>query len=150
MRVYPQLQAGRSERYLQNAPCPPTDVDLRGETSYFRCQLKRNCALFRRFICRMHPVQGRGSLWNLRRRTVKLRRPERARNEGSMEPKRLDDAPCPPTPYLVFKWVATTASLSHKVSQATRIKGFYKGLYGNEDVQSTQRTARPCKPYKPF
>ena len=32
------------------------------------------------------------SLLNLCRRTVNLRRPERARNEGSTGPKRLDDA----------------------------------------------------------
>ena len=36
----------------------------------------------------------RESLLNLWRRTVKLRRPERARNEGSTEPKRLDDTRC--------------------------------------------------------
>ena len=38
----------------------------------------------------------------------------------------------------------------HEVIQANRIKGFSKGMYGNEDVQSTQWAARPSEPYKPF
>ena len=37
----------------------------------------------------------------------------------------------------------------HEVIQANIIKGFEKGLYGNEDVQSAQRTARPStNPFK--
>jgi hypothetical protein len=40
------------------------------------------------------PAQEGESLLKLRRRTVNLRRPERARNEGSTESKRLDDTRC--------------------------------------------------------
>ena len=40
------------------------------------------------------PVRMRASLLNWWRRTVNLRRPERARHEGSTGPKRLDDTPC--------------------------------------------------------
>ena len=29
-------------------------------------------------------------------------------------------------------------------------KKLLRGLYGKEDVQSAERTARPSKPYKPF
>ena len=35
---------------------------------------------------------------NLRRRAVNLRRPERARNEGSTGPERLEPSPLDPTP----------------------------------------------------
>ena len=45
---------------------------------------------------------------------------------------------------------AIGSTLPHEVIQANRIKGFQKGLDGNEDLQSAQRTARPSKPYTPF
>ena len=41
-----------------------------------------------------HSAEMRESLLNLRRRTVNLGRPERARNEGSTGSKRLDDTRC--------------------------------------------------------
>ena len=41
-------------------------------------------------------------------------------------------------------------AVPHEVIQANRIKRFQQGLYGNEDVQSTERTARPSEPYTPF
>ena len=41
-------------------------------------------------------------------------------------------------------WVRDTP---HLVIQANRTKGILKGLCGNEDVQSAERTARPAQPY---
>ena len=49
-----------------------------------------NAVLQRAETCHAR-LLARKSLLNLRRRTVNLRHPERARNEGSTGPKRLDD-----------------------------------------------------------
>ena len=60
--------------------------------SAFRAHALHN-ANRRDFSRRTHCTENE-SLLNLRRRTVNLRRPERARNEGSRGPKRLDDTRC--------------------------------------------------------